>query len=420
MRLPPMIASLRKHKLTAWLLALQVAVTCAVVCNAAFLIVQRMQRVDVPSGLTEAGLSGIMLAPLHPGSFPLDGYLADVNAVRGIAGVQSASLIDEFPLDGSESSATVCGSLKAAQALIASHSRRVPGCAQPALYAGSEHIVRTLGLKMVQGRALQMSDFVPGKPGYQTGPVATVIISQALADHLYPGKSAVGQPLYYEGGLASGKAVRVGGVAAHLQRGRLSNPADVDLGMLLPSEPDDPEVFLAIRSNALDQARVLKAATALLRKRHPDALADAYRGQTYAQIRARYFQRDTTMIGLLMAAAIGLLFVTALGIGGLANFWVGQRTRAIGIRRAVGARQRDILAYFHTENALIVGVGVVFGLLLAYALNIYLMHRYEIHRLPWIYLPIGALALWALGQLSVFHPALRASRVPPVVATRAV
>jgi putative ABC transport system permease protein len=142
--------------------------------------------------------------------------------------------------------------------------------------------------------------------------------------------------------------------------------------------------------------------------------------QTYSQIRAEYFQRDTTMIGLLAASGLGLLFVSALGVGGLANFWVQQRRRSIGIRRAIGATRGDILRYFQTENYLIVSVGIVLGLLLAVLLNLVLMTPYELPRLPLYYLPVGALMLWALGQLAVLAPARRAAAVPPVVATRSV
>ncbi|HET7591674.1 MAG TPA: FtsX-like permease family protein, partial [Rhodanobacteraceae bacterium] len=123
---------------------------------------------------------------------------------------------------------------------------------------------------------------------------------------------------------------------------------------------------------------------------------------------------------LLLAAALGLLFVTALGITGLASFWVQQRTRTIGIRRAIGATRGDILRYFQTENFLIVTFGVVVGVALAIGLNLLLMKHYELPRLPLWYLPVGAVVLWVLGQLAVLAPALRASRVPPVVATRSV
>ena len=56
----------------------------------------------------------------------------------------------------------------------------------------------------------------------------------------------------------------------------------------------------------------------------------------------------------------------------------------------------------------------------AYGLNQLLMSHYELERLPWSYLPIGAVALWWLGQIAVFGPARRAAAVPPAVATRSV
>jgi putative ABC transport system permease protein len=115
-----------------------------------------------------------------------------------------------------------------------------------------------------------------------------------------------------------------------------------------------------------------------------------------------------------------MLLVTALGIAGLANFWVQQRRRSIGIRRAIGATRGDILRYFQIENFLIVSGGIVLGMALAFGLNLLLMQHYELPRLPVHYLPIGALTLWGLGQLAVLGPALRAAAVPPVVATRSV
>jgi putative ABC transport system permease protein len=142
--------------------------------------------------------------------------------------------------------------------------------------------------------------------------------------------------------------------------------------------------------------------------------------RTLGDLRTRSFQKDRAMIGMLVGVIVALLLVTALGIVGLASFWVAQRRRQIGIRRAIGATRRDILHYFQTENFLIVSFGIALGMVLAYALNLLLMTRYELPRLPLAYLPIGALVLWGLGQLAVLGPALRAAAVPPVVATRSV
>ena len=110
--------------------------------------------------------------------------------------------------------------------------------------------------------------------------------------------------------------------------------------------------------------------------------------------------------------------VTAFGVLGLASFWVQQRTKQIGIRRALGATRGNILRYFQVENFMLSSAGIVLGLLLAYGLNLLLMHYYELPRLPLAYLPVAALLLWLLGQLAVLGPARRAASIPPAVATR--
>jgi len=123
---------------------------------------------------------------------------------------------------------------------------------------------------------------------------------------------------------------------------------------------------------------------------------------------------------LLVGVASTVLVVTVIGIMGLTGFWVQRRTRQIGIRRALGARRSDILREFMVENALIVSIGVSIGMLLAYVGNALLMKQYELPRLPWIWLPVGAAVMLVLGQIAVFAPARRAAAVPPVVATRSV
>ena len=72
--------------------------------------------------------------------------------------------------------------------------------------------------------------------------------------------------------------------------------------------------------------------------------------QTFAEIRANYFKQDRAMAYLLVGVSLALLMITALGVVGLASFWVQQRTRQIGIRRALGATRGDILRYFQTRE----------------------------------------------------------------------
>jgi putative ABC transport system permease protein len=115
-----------------------------------------------------------------------------------------------------------------------------------------------------------------------------------------------------------------------------------------------------------------------------------------------------------------LLAITAAGIVGLTSFWVGQRRKQIGVRRALGATQRDILSYFMTENLLIGIAGVVVGALLAVGMNLWLVTQFEMARLSLLYVAAGVVALLLLGQGAVLAPAMRAARVPPVEATRSV
>lgn len=117
---------------------------------------------------------------------------------------------------------------------------------------------------------------------------------------------------------------------------------------------------------------------------------------------------------------IVLLAVTAAGVVGLTSFWVGQRRRQIGIRRALGATRSDILNYFLTENLLISLGGVIVGTLLAVGMNALMISQFEMTRLSLIYVVAGSAMLLLLGQAAVLAPALRASRVSPVEATRSV
>ena len=95
-----------------------------------------------------------------------------------------------------------------------------------------------------------------------------------------------------------------------------------------------------------------------------------------------------------------------------------QRTKQIGVRRALGATRGQILRYFQVENFCWPASASCLGMLLAYAINQLLMGKYELPRLPLHYLPIGAVLLWLLGQIAVYGPARKAASVPPAVATR--
>jgi putative ABC transport system permease protein len=141
---------------------------------------------------------------------------------------------------------------------------------------------------------------------------------------------------------------------------------------------------------------------------------------SFAEIRRRAYDGDRGTAILMGIICAVLLVITGAGIIGLTSFWVGQRRKQIGIRRALGATRRDILRYFQTENLLIAGAGVVAGAVLAVGLNLWMMRQLAMDRMPLPYVLAGVVVLLLLGQGAVFAPARRASRVSPVEATRSV
>src|SRR3546814_8196620 len=86
------------------------------------------------------------------------------------------------------------------------------------------------------------------------------------------------------------------------------------------------------------RAEVLKAAVAALERNGPNRIILTDNTKTMEELRSEYYRQDRAMVWLLVAVIVALLVVTALGIVGLASFWVQQRTKQIGVRRALGAK----------------------------------------------------------------------------------
>lgn len=410
MPIHPTLASLRQHKLTCLLLVLQVMLTAAIVCNVASLIATRIEDVSIVTGVQEVGLSALDINDVGGGDAQAR-HTRDLALMRAIPGVQSAAAVwSSLPLNENSWTSTTCDSQAHADRVHELHSSKVQGCSNAAIYHGGPGELALLGLKLTAGRDFAPSEFV--LPGYDnSNPVPAVILSHSLAEHLFPGLDAVGKDIF-----VNRHTIRVVGVVETLVGPYLHEPATDHDTMLQPMLPDGGNVMYLLRSDPKDQAEVLRQAKAALVKADPQRVFQNVK--TYAELRHSYFRRDYTMIGLLLISGLGLLTVTAIGIAGLAGFWVQQRTRQIGIRRAIGATRRDVLRHFQAENFLIVSTGVALGLGLAEALNILLVRSYGVAPLPLVYFPVTALLLWLLGQFAVLNPALHASRIPPATATR--
>jgi putative ABC transport system permease protein len=115
------------------------------------------------------------------------------------------------------------------------------------------------------------------------------------------------------------------------------------------------------------------------------------------------------------------LLVVAVALAGslaLASFSVTERTRQIGIRRALGARRAEIVRYFLLENVLLTGFGLALGLPLAIALN-QVVRRIMTEVVLTADAVLMSMAVFVVtGLLSALVPARRAAAIPPWAATR--
>jgi putative ABC transport system permease protein len=402
------LSSLRRHKITTLLIVLEIALTSAIVCNAVFLINQRLQRMDMPGGVAQHELVQVRVAAIGARPDAKARTQADLAALQQIPGVKSVALVNQVPFTGSSSNSSIALS---------------PGQTQPTLnatlYEGMGAL-QTFGTRLVAGRYLRPDEYV-WREDIRRDPsllarASSVVITRALGERLWPGESALGKMIY----LGDDIGVRVVGVVESLIRPSLSRgDATAQWTMMVPlRDTVGSGASYILRSAPDDRQRVIHAAVAALKKLDPKRVVTEQR--TLDQAREDFFQGDRAMTGLLLGVIVALLLVTALGIVGLASFWVAQRRRMIGVRRALGATRGNILHYFQTENFLLATIGIALGMVLAYGINLFLMLHYELPRLPAIYFPVGAAALWLIGQLAVLGPALRAAAVPPVVATRSV
>jgi len=247
-------------------------------------------------------------------------------------------------------------------------------------------------------------------------PVA--IISKAMADKLFPNSEALGKHFY----AMTPNPITVIGIVDVLHRGDVGAWSAPYIGesMIVPVRPADPYgIFYIVRTKPGQLAAAMRAAPKALYAENRMRMIDPKDGLlSFAQVRHRAFESDRGMAILMSIICVVLLAITAAGIIGLTSFWVGQRRRQIGVRRALGATHRDIMQYFMTENLLISLGGLAVGVVLAFGLNLWLHIRLELNVLPVTYVLGGTVILLLLGQGAVFAPALRASRVPPIEATR--
>ncbi|MCR6664375.1 MAG: ABC transporter permease [Luteimonas sp.] len=410
MEIRPILSTLMRHKTAASLIVLEIALTCAIICNALFMIGARISQISETSGLAENEMVRVQLVPIGDDKDSEAQTRSDLAMLRQLPGVKAATTVNQVPFVNSSWNSGVRLSPDQQNTTL-----------NATTYMAEEQFLDAFGLKLVAGRNFtpdEYQSFEVLNSADTSARVPSAILTRAMAERLFPGEDALGKSIYVWGN----EPIRIVGIVEHLVRPSMQGgPSAREHSLIFPvTVTYNLGGNYVIRTSPERRAEVLAAASEALRGNGPKRIILEDNTKTFSELRQEFYQQQRSMAWLLGIVCIGLLLITALGIVGLASFWVQQRTKQIGVRRALGATKGQILRYFQTENFLLASIGIVLGMLMAFGINQFLMSQYELPRLPLYYLPAGALALWLLGQIAVFGPARRAASVSPAIATRSV
>jgi len=322
-------------------------------------------------------------------------------ALQGLAslpGVESVGAINHLPL----MDYTLAGRLSAEGASGSQGAKNVS--AQIGLV--SEGYFRTMGIPLREGRAFVESD--------EAESPKVVIVNETLARRLFPGESPVGKRVKTP---VSGKepATVVGVVGDVRHRG-----LDKDVS---------PEVYAPYRQNPLSSSMSF----AIRSRTEPASLANASRseilkidpGQPVYDVMAMEERLSKSVasrrfnLALLSVFALVALALASIGVYGVIASAVSQRTHEIGIRVALGALKGDVLGMIIRQGMALVGVGVLIGLIGAFALTRVMRNMlYSIGATDPVTFVAVTVILVGIALLACYIPARRATRIEPVIAIR--
>ncbi len=411
--LRPLLSTLYRQRLMPLLLVGQIVLACAILTNAAFLLQRQLAPMLMPDGIVRDELLLVDQMVLQQGRWTTALSQTGKRALLSIPGVRAVAPAMGLPMRQSMAF-TVPVKSPAGVALV------------PTGFAG-DGMIQALGLQLERGRDFSDGDYeVAGAIfGHGNSGIVPVILTESLARRLFPDGDALGGQLTGNEGPTDNSRYVVIGIVRHLMRyevGQLDDGQAED-ALLYPARNLDglPIMAYAIRTDPARRDAVQQAIPGILQRQFGSQLMRDVQPVVidYESQRRDALRQRRAAAWLLGSVCAVVTLITLVGIAGLTGYWIEQRTRQIGIRRALGATRGQILGHFRIENLLLTSIGLMLGLPLAYAVNQWLMTHYELPRLPLAYLPIGALLLWALGQLAVLGPARRAAAIPPAVATRA-
>ncbi len=277
--------------------------------------------------------------------------------------------------------------------------------ANPTMRAVSLGFLLTSGRRLLAGRFFSPGDFENFRP--------VVVIDKFLADRLFKKANPIGERIYVD----SRPYVVVGVLPTKVSEDEPTGLLLIPISVYTSLTGNRRIYSMRLRPYSMKDFDILeKQAKELLQQRFPGKKFAT--GTNIEDILEQ--QKTLEMVSqALLAVGIIALLVGGVGIANISIASVMERTKEIGLRRAIGARQQDILLQFILEAVLlsllggISAIGAVHGLTVVVAETFKLPYKFEVTTAA---LSLGSAILVGVG--AGFLPALRASQIDPVEALR--
>ncbi|HEX7326709.1 MAG TPA: ABC transporter permease, partial [Rhodanobacteraceae bacterium] len=252
MEIQPILAALRKHKIPATLIVVEIALACAVLCNAVFMIGQRVAEIHLPNAIDESGLIDISVQGTDPKLAHAD-IPRDLALLRQIPGVTATAAVDNIPLGNSSSNSNLSTTPNGI------FEKDSPNVAVDLLTRGGPE---ALGLRLLRGRFFNDDEYADAKAGanvYVPGGHA-VIVTQALAQRLWPDGHALGRQIW----IGPKNTYTVIGIVANVLRPNQNGGglSQFYWSAFFPTPPSPVLGDYVVRTSPRDRNRVLRAAVA--------------------------------------------------------------------------------------------------------------------------------------------------------------
>ncbi len=328
--------------------------------------------------------------------------------IRALAGVAEVGAINMLPLSNNYDSQGV---------QIEDHPMPDGQGAAPQVRSITPGYLRAMRIPLIRGREFTTHDTMDGQ--------LVVIVSESMAKKFWPGEDdVIGKRVTHNNGVPRDRQQLVGGAGSRVVVGVAGDVkhlalAEAEVPMMYEPHTQQPSYHtmrLVIRAQADAAALTGQVRDALNQMDREVPLSQVATLSTSLDKSVAEPRMRATLLGLFAGLAMAL---AAIGVYGVVAYLVGQRTQEIGVRRALGAQARDVVAMLVRESMRPVAAGIAIGLLGAFALSRLLaamLFQVSSTDVMTYAIACGVLAVAAL--LASVIPARRALGVDPISAVR--